>query len=126
VILRVLVFSWWIGPGLYREDAKTRRREDAKKSPSFWLRLCWGRGILGGFFCWPRITRIKFSKASERAAAASQSGAPLLTLKMRPGVVALKEILPQGLLPLVVDLRIVSYGVVPLHLSDDLAFHSQD
>src|SRR5207247_1712581 len=76
-----------------------RRREDAKKSPSFWLRLCWGRGILGGFFCWPRITRIKFSKASERAAAASQSGAPLLTLKMRPGVVALKEILPQGLLP---------------------------
>ena len=123
MILRVLVFSWWIGPGLYREDAKTRRREEIAK---FLVAALLGRGILGGFFCWPRITRIKFSKASERAAAASQSGAPLLTLKMRPGVVALKEILPQGLLPLVVDLRIVSYGVVPLHLSDDLAFHSQD
>jgi len=31
VILRVLVFSWWIGPGLYREDAKTRRREEIAK-----------------------------------------------------------------------------------------------
>ena len=97
MILRVLVFSWWIGPGLYREDAKTQTN-----------RQVFGCGCAG--FTEP----------------ASTVATPLRTLNMRPGVVALKEILPQGLLPLVVDLRIVSYGVVPLHLSDDLAFHSQD
>src|SRR6266508_4741223 len=55
-----------------------------------------------------------------------KGGVPLRALKMGPGVVALKELLPQGFLLLVVNLRIVSYGIVPLHLSDNLPFHAQN
>ncbi|PYU94456.1 MAG: hypothetical protein DMG08_07585 [Acidobacteria bacterium] len=53
VILHVFVSSWWIGPGLYHEDAKTRRR---KESPSFWLRL--GRSVFISVHLWFQRDRV--------------------------------------------------------------------